>query len=100
LTRQKGIAANPSDAGLPAGNVNPTPGEISPAHHGLLFLDELPEFKRNLLETLRQPVETCQLTGQVFDTTASTLASKIPPDDPASGVAALTRISVSGQCYS
>lgn len=64
-----------SDAGLVGGGSPPTPGEISKAHNGILFLDELPEFNRKTLEVMRQPLED----GVV--TISRALASSIFPCD-------------------
>jgi magnesium chelatase family protein len=51
-----------SDIGLLGGGTFPTPGEVSIAHNGVLFLDELPEFKRSTLEVMRQPLEDGRVT--------------------------------------
>ena len=64
-----------SYAGLVGGGAVPRPGEVSLSHHGVLFLDELPEFKKDILETLRQPMEDKQVTISRAATTLTYPAS-------------------------
>jgi magnesium chelatase family protein len=64
-----------TDVALVGGGVNPQPGEISLSHNGVLFLDELPEFKRTVLEVMRQPME---------DRTVTISRAKFSVDYPAS----------------
>ncbi|MDX9817569.1 MAG: YifB family Mg chelatase-like AAA ATPase [Desulfococcus multivorans] len=64
-----------SDAGLNGGGRFPRPGEVSLAHNGVLFLDELPEFKKNVLEVLRQPMEDLSVTISRVNSTLTYPAS-------------------------
>jgi len=84
LNTEKGIVATRpfrsphhtiSDAALIGGGRIPKPGEVSLSHHGVLFLDELPEFKKNVLEVMRQPLEDGEVTISRAKSTLSYPAS-------------------------
>ncbi len=66
-----------SDAGLIGGGKTPKPGEVSLAHNGVLFLDEMPEFKKNVLEVMRQPMENGFVTISRASSTVTYPASFI-----------------------
>ena len=82
-----------SDAGLIGGGLIPKAGEVSLAHHGVLFLDELPEFKRRVLEDLRQPVEEGTVTvsrssmSVTFPSSFMLVAAMNPCEDAFGGLA-------------
>lgn len=80
-----------TEAGLCGGGVIPRPGEVSLAHHGLLFLDELPEYKKKVLESLRQPLEDGTVTvsrasmSATFPSSFMLVAAMNPSEDSYSG---------------